>query len=188
MGADLRSRRALCAVVVVCALIVGACSSDGSDDAADTGGDAGVEIESSGDQSSATTTPTESESSGDQSSATTTPTESESDDIDTANVDCAALEDAVLGVRDTGAQLTVAKEQEDVERVFEFSTVEDLQEDVAVLRPYQDIEGESFGSMRAGLDNLEADLAAYSEGRWDERVGDYPLLQAVEVFNVLGCG
>ena len=172
MRADLRSRRALCAMVVVCALIVGACSSDGSDDAADTGGDADVEIESSGDQSS----------------ATTTPTESESDDVDTANVDCAALEDAVLGVRDTGAQLSVLEEQEALELVFEFTTVEDLQADIDVLRPYQDIEGETFGSMRAGLDNLEADLAAYTEGRWDERVGDYPLLQAVEVFNVLGCG
>ena len=80
------------------------------------------------------------------------------------------------------------EEQEALELVFEFTTVEDLQADIAVLRPYQDVEGESFGSMRAGLDNLEADLAAYSEGRWDERVGDYPLVQVVEVFNALGCG
>jgi hypothetical protein len=162
----------LATVVVVGALLLGACSSDGSGDATDTGGDADVEIESSGDQPS----------------ATTEPTESGSDDVDTADVDCAALEDAVLGVRDTGAQLSVIEEQAGLELVFEFTTVEDLQADIEVLRPYQDVEGESFGSMRAGLDNLEADLVAYSEGRWDERVGDYPLVQVVEVFNALGCG
>ncbi len=171
-GPDRRTGRALGVVVAVCALIVGACSSDGSDDATDAGGDVVVEAESGGDQPA----------------ATTEPSDSGSGDVDTADVDCAALEEAVGSIRGVGPQMLVLEEPDALALVLEPATVEDVQAGIAVLRPYQDIEGESFGSMRAGLDNLEADLAAYSEGRWDDRVGGYPLLEVVEVFNELGCG
>jgi hypothetical protein len=159
-------------MVVACAVVVAGCSSDGSDDSADTGGDAGLAVESDGAESS----------------GATQPSEAEPDGVDAANVDCAELEQAVLAVRDTGAQMSVLEEQATLDLIFESTSVDDLQAQIEVLRQYQDVEGESFGSMRAGLDNLEADLAAYSEDRWDDRVGGYPLVEAVDVFNVLGCG
>lgn len=62
-----------------------------------------------------------------------------------------------------------------------------VEANVALYRPYQDVGGEVFGSLRPGLDNLENDLAAIREGRLDERVGDYGLVAIVPVLEALGC-
>lgn len=43
---------------------------------------------------------------------------------------------------------------------------------IEALRPIQDIDG-VLGTMREGLDNMEADLVAAREGRFDDMVGGY---------------
>ena len=55
------------------------------------------------------------------------------------------------------------------------------------LRPIQDIEG-LFGTMRQGLDNLEADVIAIQEGRYDDKVGEYGIvtMNAVVVEEICG--
>lgn len=45
---------------------------------------------------------------------------------------------------------------------------------IETLRPIQDIEG-PLGSMREGLDNMEADIIAINEGRFDDKVGGYSI-------------
>jgi hypothetical protein len=165
-------RGALRSAILVGALIVAGCGSD------DSGGDAGADDPVA-----------EVDAGDDAPTGTSEASETESTSADLGDVDCPALEEAALGIRDVGTQMTVLDDPEVLATmVFESTSVEQMQAYIGVMRQYQDVEGESFGTMRDGLDNLEADLAAYSDGRWDERVGEYPLVQVVEIFNELGCG
>lgn len=63
-----------------------------------------------------------------------------------------------------------------------------MEEYVVLLRPHQDVEAEGgLGSLREGLDNLEADIAATRDGRIDERVGGYSATAVSAVLAAIGC-
>ncbi len=58
---------------------------------------------------------------------------------------------------------------------------------IDTFRPYQDVETASFGTIREGLDNLQSDLIAAGEGRFDDMAREY---NSAGVAAVLGevCG
>ena len=58
---------------------------------------------------------------------------------------------------------------------------------IETLRPIQDIDG-SFGPMRQGLDNLEADIMAIQEGRYGDKVGEYGTVAMNAVIGEEVCG
>ena len=62
-----------------------------------------------------------------------------------------------------------------------------MEEYAALLRPYQDAEGEVFGTLREGLDNLEADIALARDQRLDERTGGYNVVAVATVLEAIGC-
>lgn len=58
---------------------------------------------------------------------------------------------------------------------------------IETLRAIQDIDG-IFGTMRPGLDNMEADIAAIQEGRYDDKVGEYGVIAMNGVIGEEVCG
>ena len=163
------SRGRVAAAVIASLILATSCGSSDSD-ATDAPAD-DVDVEPSGES-----TPDPQE-----------PADTDSDDVATSDVDCQALLEARPGLVSAGNLLLVADDQETIDAMFGADGLDQVAADVALFRPYQDVEGEVFGTLRPGLDNLENDLAAIRDGRLDERVGDYGLVAIVPVLEAIGC-
>ncbi len=70
---------------------------------------------------------------------------------------------------------------------FDDAALDALQAKADLFRPYQDVQGEVFGTLREGLDKFEADIAAAREGRIEDLVGEYGFVAIAPVLVELGC-
>lgn len=147
----------LTAMLVAILLSAAACSSGSDTTAAADGGSSDATVEETNSDSD--------ESSQDQTAAV--------DGGDGANVlTCDEATDPSIIVRGSNSWLTAtaAGNGGDLDPDYD-STLEAIE----ALRPIQDIEG-IFGSMREGLDNMEADVIAAREGRNADMGGEYNIV------------
>lgn len=99
--------------------------------------------------------------------------------------DCQALNEGYQRYVGNANQLTAQDTQEGIDKSIGEDGLVKFEEYIALLRPHQDIEIEAFGSLRAGLDNLESDIAAVREGRADERVFGYNVFAVASVVTMV---
>ena len=161
-----RSTRQVFAAALVGALLL-VSAGCGPDDAASTAN--GADVETSDESTS---------------SAASSDGNSDAGSPDAANAsaaDCQALNDGYQTYVTNANQLTVLDNQEVIDMAIGEAGLAQFEEYIALLRPHQDIEIETFGSLRAGLDNLESDIAAVREGRLDERVFGYNVFAVASV-------
>lgn len=169
-----RTPARLAAVLLALFTIVGACSS-GSDEAtatSDTDSAAAADDDASSEDATS-----ESDTSSDQAS-------SDGGDSGDYALTCDEATELITVVRGSNGWLTAtaAGNGGDLDPDFD-ATIDAVQG----LRAIQDVEG-LFGTMRAGLDNVEADAIAASEGRNADMVGDYDFIAMNAVIGEEICG
>lgn len=102
--------------------------------------------------------------------------------------DCQALLEARAGYVTSVNLFTVLDDAEGIDLALGEDGLAAMEDYIVLLRPHQDVEAEGgLGSLREGLDNLEADIAAARDGRLDERVGGYSATAVSGVLAVIGC-
>lgn len=166
-----RSKRKVLAAALVGALLL-VSAGCGSDDVASTAN--GADIETSGESTSGAAG-----SDGNSDAGTA------SDVAQASAADCQALNEGYQTYVGNANQLTVQDNQEAIDEWIGEAGLVKFEEYIALLRPHQDIEIDAFGSLRAGLDNLESDIAAVREGRIDERVFGYNVFAVASVVTMV---
>jgi hypothetical protein len=102
--------------------------------------------------------------------------------------DCPALLEGRAAFVSSVNLFTVLDDPDVIDEALGEGGLAAMEEYIALLRPHQDVEAEGgLGSLREGLDNLEADIAATRDGRIDERVGGYSATAVSAVLAAIGC-
>lgn len=141
----------LLALLLTLGLTAGACSS-GSDDA-----DAAASSGSNTEQEASTAT----EESGAD--------DSEQPSEEAAALDCQEAADAAAVLRGATGTMGQLSPENEADISLDYVSIRDA---VDTLRAVQDLEG-PIGTMREGLDNIEADLIVLEEKRYDDVAGGY---------------
>ncbi len=169
------------AILITLVLGLAACSSD-----SDSGSEAGTQVEA------AETAPVEETSGSDDGSEAETETaESETAAPETqtaADVDCEPLFFNRGNYSTIAGGFTRSTTQAEAEEQQQRFTPTQMREIVDIYRPYQDVEGEVFGTLREGLDNLSADIDAFEAGTFAGPTGEsYKTASIAPVLQAIGC-
>jgi hypothetical protein len=172
-------RRNLGAVLVGVLVLFGAgCSSDTADSPEATSEDA---TEAAVEATDDTEAGAESGADADTSDATT-------DAAAAGGADCPALLEGRAAFVSSVNLFTVLDDPDVIDEALGEGGLAAMEDYIVLLRPHQDVEAEGgLGSLREGLDNLEADIAATRDGRIDERVGGYSATAVSAVLAAIGC-
>lgn len=167
----------LATVLTAMALGLAACSS---------GSDPGSEVAIEGDEIVAVDSAEES-SGSDESSETSTAgaaTEAPTD----ADLDCEPLYFNRGDYSTVAGAFTRSTTQAEAEAALAEITTAEMREFVDIYRPYQDVEGEVFGTLREGLDNLSVDIDAFEAGTFTGPTGEsYKTASIAPVLQAIGC-
>ncbi|MGB7817152.1 MAG: hypothetical protein WBL35_00235 [Ornithinibacter sp.] len=166
-------RRPLLALVAASLLVLGGCSGEDADSGATAAGEpTSASLPATPDSEDAGT-----QESGASSAAADGATDSE----------CQALQEGYSGYVSTVNMFTVLDKPEAVDLGIGEAGFTTMEAYAALLRPHQDAQGEVFGTLREGLDNLEADIALARDQRLDERTGEYNVVAVATVLEAVGC-
>lgn len=166
-------RLPLLALLAASLLVLGGCSGE------DAGSGASAAGEPTGSSLPATVDPEDAGTAEGEASPASTDGATDSE--------CRALQEGYSGYVSTVNMFTVLDKPEAVELGIGEAGFTTMEEYAALLRPYQDAEGEVFGTLREGLDNLEADIALARDQRLDERTGEYNVVAVATVLEAIGC-
>lgn len=153
----------LIALLAAVLLTAGACSS-GSDEATTT--------DTSADAAESASTDPEPEAAEPES---TEPEEAEAEPASgEAALSCDAAGEASAVLRGANGWLPQVVDAETNELIGSTDGGASVLAAIETLRAIQDVEG-PLGTMREGLDNMELDVVAVNEGRFDDKVGGYSI-------------